>query len=852
MFYINRLDNTTWSMPVEPPRDGIHEIRITTPQFDEGTKEYQLASIINSVFHETISQIDRASLKHGVVVESQTEPVQGTWLVSSKKNEWVVSMLFWRSVDWILQKIPLTHSIASQKIVTVYARNISHHPCKKLIQNVICSANRVFDSKKLHADIETMTLPLSRSIEDQLHMPLFADPFSQLAATCLQTAENNFVMETDHRGRYRYVIDGTSLRLKKITASNPSPEEVEENRAAIRFYQRFLLLEFGSEFVDQWCLSYKINFSEMVQKGLPLYPDHVFKCNIGANNIELRYVETLWAKLQTIVKKNSNPTLEEYAELLSVRVLRKLKERCVTLNSLVSYLTPRIAPYADRSIRDVPPKVCEEIITLFWPTPAERDLSFTGRKIAHMAIQGCHTMGDPDTPNPCRDLFELQQIFSDLSDQRDLQPYLELVSHVVSKKTLFRPTPQEESSWHVGLLIPGPTSQESGPSWYVNDKFMNDKRGNVNWGLAPVSRTTSLPAIVVYRSTASDRNAFSSTDSLLDDANPFGPPIMWDPDRGYSKEKKYITERTIPLWVALLLTAQRMRDHRERLLTQACAVFAEYIHQNARAREEQIMPIIKELLEKKQFDALEQQFAKHSAEFQERPDDKLRQKVILTGHSLGGANCEFAMYYHFVHHKRVPLPNCKAMCVAFDPPAIGSAQDRAFMAYGRIYREVFDLLNISIDTHIQCEYGDPIPDGGQSHLATTAYDTQDTWLHPTIRIFRPSENAEALSMTTLPTHGRRTATAVEGKDYSQTPLTPADLAEFDHAIWLSRRIRQVFGNKFLLSPKINECGRRILGGLMYIPLRIRRLFDYQPIDPEHDDVVALEYPKSQCVRGRLL
>ena len=844
---ITRLDDTTWSMVLAPPQDGIQEIRITTPESAEGSAAYQLASIIATVFQSI--RPDRAVLKQGVVVESSA---QGTWLVSSQKNEWITAMLFRRATTWILQWIPFTHTISPSKIITVYTRNISHHPCKMIIQKVLCATSHMDSSPPPSADIESLSLPLPTTLEEQVHAhKLFDDPFTRLAATCLQTTEKDFVMEVDHRGQYRFVRSENALQLRKIPSTPPSPAEQEENRAVVQWYYRFLLLEFGKSFVDQLSLSYNIHFDEMIAKGLPLYPDHVFKCNVGANSIELLHVEALWAALQTIVKEKRCLTLEQYAKLLSVRVLRKLLERCESLDNLVPYLTTRLSRYADKPFRSVPQEVIHEIITLLWPTPQEQDLSMTGRKITHCAIQGCHTMGDPRIPNPCRDFFELEQTFQDLSNQTRRQDYLELVSHIVTKKTLFRPTPFEENSWHIGLLIPGPTLQGA-PTWYVNDKFMNDKQGNINWGFAPVSRMSHDPAIIAYRSTASDENAFSSTDSILDDANPFGPPIMRKPELGYPYEKEYVKTRTIPLWVGLLLTAQRSPRNQERLLGEACDEFAEYVQKNAPERLPEIMPIIQKMREEKQYAALFKELQRQADEFRELPDDKYKQfqDVVATGHSLGASNSEFALVHFMVHNKRLLLPGHKACCFAFDPPAIGNDHDREFMAYGRKHKEVLTTLGITFETNMQMEHGDPVPEGGGSHPGTTGYDkARDSWLVPHIRIFRPLETAQALSMTTLTTHGRRIATAREGEDYTLEHLTPADLAEFDHSWFLRGRVRQLFGYRVLVSPRISEIARKTIGCIIYPALCVRAWYDYQPFQ---GDVVALQYPQSTIIRGPLL
>ena len=311
-----RLDDTTWSTTITPLQSGIGEIRITTPPFDTGTKAYRLASIIRDLIQEKLPHIDRATLQRGFVVTNASGPLKGTWFVSSRKNESAISMVFHRVVTSIAQWIPFTRTIPSEKIVTLYVQELPDRSSRNFVGKMMCAAQLAARPEQKEAFV--LPPPLPTCLEEQLRDQLFRDRYTLLATTSLQKEERDFVMEVGHRGQRRYVIEGGVLLL--ATAGRSTPEARAQNQTAWASYRRFLELEFGKEFVEYIRVAYNIDFAEMEEKGLPLYPDHVFKCNIGANYIELGHVERLWSVMKALAQ---HPPLapERYAEQLSLRVL---------------------------------------------------------------------------------------------------------------------------------------------------------------------------------------------------------------------------------------------------------------------------------------------------------------------------------------------------------------------------------------------------------------------------------------------------------------------------------------------------------------------------------------------------
>jgi hypothetical protein len=850
-----RLDNRTWSVPIPENADGIDEIRVVPPPGEESFDAYAIALLAQGVLKNYASSFSHETLRRGIVIENITpkSTVQGVWHMSSLDTKWTV----WRIVDIVYRRVkqwfPMTRVVPRRNIVTVTAHKISDHVNKALFRHVICKSRYIVDNAQLPVKIETLKMALPPTIREYLATPAYADPFTRLATICLETVERDFVMEADHRGQYRYVVDDGVLRLAtvrslppsaeepdKLRVLPPSAQEQEENRRAVQAYQQFLLKEYGEQRVAQIELMNNIHFDEMRRQGLPLYPDHVFKCNVGANNIECGHVQAVWEALCSVTGQAMSE--DEYVQRLSGRVVRKLLDRCGTIDKLPEYIAT-LTEQRFPSISDGSPELFNEIVTLVWPTDDERDRSYTGRKIRHLAIMGSHTMGTSYIANACRDDFELQHIFSDLVDPQWWHFY-ELMAHVVSKKSLFRQTPPDGTPWHVGLLIPGPNG-----CWYKNSFFLDDNAGNVNYVAVPAcSRAktpegTLPPLIKFWRSTASDGNAVSWLDSIEADFNPFASPCLLNPNRGYPYEKQHITDRTIPLWVGLLLTASgALTSRRVDFATKAYKEFIQYLHDEKISREQEVLDALAALCERGDAETLIQALMTQADSLKELPDHKIQQPLVFTGHSLGGSNCQLGTYFFLCHHKRLPLPNQDFVCFSCNGPAIGNDQDRQFMEFGRTYRDVFSFLHSSIHVYHQFERGDVVPKAGGSHLGTNdPCSDDDVWLKTHMYVFSPlDETARALSITTCVTHGRRIGTAQLGRDYSLSYITPSELASFDHAYILQGRIREIFGYRLLLSPKLTEIGRRILGTILYLPLRaLDAVIGRHPPNPDEHNVVAL-------------
>jgi hypothetical protein len=493
------------------------------------------------------------------------------------------------------------------------------------------------------------------------------------------------------------------------------------------------------------------------------------------------------------------------------------------LDRLIGDLIPDHIPH-------LMPEQFNALVQMIWPANDVIERALTGRKIEHLAICGYKTMGSPNESDASRDLFELMQIFPDLQKCEDWDNFYELLAHVAVKKSLFREYtgPNKNPVWRTGVLIPAPQTEKGEPRWFCVCKVSDDGEGNLNYILLPAAKGyrhehTPLPMIHLYRSTNSDRNAIDSIGSIENDFNPEGAPGSLGETTPRNMKGGFFFNRTIPLWVGYYLYAQNQ------VLQQAEPYFRKSLE------ELELELNSREFVEKEKLDAIARLKGSHNVleiraflqsfaeKERELPKFKRGQDLVFVGHSLGGALAQYGIHYFGPSSKRIPCPGYNFICRSYNGPATNTSTDREFMAFGREHKEIIRGLGQHWKIFHQFEYGDFVPEAGESHLGTDHYrlDDQD-WIDVHIQIFRPLESAHALPITTCPTHGRRIGEAAMDFDYQLTVLTPKDLSEYDHAWVLSGNLKALFGYRILLSPTLTEIMRRSIG---VISLPVMHLFN---------------------------
>ncbi len=874
-----RLDNSTWSYDCEALQNAdLKEIRVSVNDV-QAEHAFTIANCVATIFEQNPSNITLESLSKGIDIritkENVSHPIHGKWTIAAKKTQ----ASWYQSFSSIF---PFLRTITPKNIVEVTVSKAPESVWNKvssLFSSTIACEHAKISKKIFQKPIETQL-----SWEKSVCIDGFLDPFTELATKCLTTVEPHFVMEQAHTGSWRFAFNPQkdTLLLKKISCNTLNKEELqeyqEENRAVVTYFKNYLENEFGPWFVSFLAENYDINLKKMADEGLPLYPDHVSKCNIGVQNIEISHADQLLQKLRAFnerLQTDLNPNhssitlsnafqtvMTEGSIAFSHREIRGLLRQVqnhksfesreeITLVDIQEYLHDLLQESSEVVLTNTSSRICSQIISMLVATHEERERAFTGRKIRHLSIMGFHTMGNKQIACSARDMFELLHIFPDMQKKQEWPDYYELLGHVVAKKSLYRKSPKlhpedKEEKWHVGLILPSPTSSTGETRWYYNNEFVDDGCGNVNYMILPVCNKCEgmrhpEPAIKFYRSTASDHNAMNWQDSLQADLNPYGSPGSLNPDVSYRYEKEVFHKRTIPLWVAYGMAAFKLLEEYDKLeegsytatstkttideyLTKSVSTLTTYFDTFYPREKQTYLPYIEQLLKERKYKELQECIAWIANKYDELPQNKIAQNMAFVGHSLGGGLAQFSTYFFGTRVDRIPLPGCFFTCYSSDGPAIDTDKDTAFMNFGRSNKKLLELLGQKWKIFHQFEYGDFVPQAGGSHLGTNGYDKKEdaSWLDFRARVFRPLPTAEALSITSAPTHGRRIGTATSGKDYVTTNLTAGEVYQFDHSYFLNGSLANVFGYVLLRSPKVTEQVRQLAAKLLY---PVNRLID---------------------------
>ena len=768
-----RLHESLWSYSCVGKRESaVYEIRLQTPHWVGAEKAYRLA-------HFATQHLDQAQfqLRCDLTFETADSELAGRWKIVWQKEN---LKLFYRILQWF----PFTRMIPSKKVAHIHILPAD--------QSTEKSAK---GRPQTYAKLPYKALQPAHSLVERLFSLSFTDPFTRLATLAFQTVETVFQAERKIKGSFRFILDDEGTLHLVPVALVPSEKEKEENKKAVKAFRDFAVSEYGKDNVRYLEQAYGFYFSQMIEKGEPLYPDHIFKTNIGANTFLLSHIEAFYEKL---VKVHAMRKLDP--DEFSVRELRGIVRKVTSPKELLNLLGKKPPP----SFKQLSCEQASNIISIFMPTAEERELAYTGRKIRHRAIWGWSEDDECQRENPAADLFELLHLFSDLETSK-VEHYYELIAHVVAKKNLFASyIVDDKIVIFPGLLMPAPHSDDGIKRWYYSETLVSDQEGNFNYVLLGASPAFDLPMIKLYRNTVSECNNIDWLGSIKADLNPYGSPGPLNPDKASNYEKADIESRSLALWVGYLVLYQKLKEQDEkRALVALRYALVEYM----------CASFVKE--------ALPQLFGKEAiyrfllAEAEQRgemPHQKIVSDIAFVGHSLGATLSE---YYLAKTPNRIPLPGHSFICYSANAPAIDDALDIAFMEFGRKHKALFKALNSHYKIIRQFEYGDIFVQGGGTHLGTSGYRDDDAlWLEEQNYVFKPHDEAESLAITTLPTHGRRMGGAIQDKDYTLIPISPSELYEFDHAWWLSSDLQKIFGFRILQSPELTERFRKLVGRLM--------------------------------------
>lgn len=362
----------------------------------------------------------------------------------------------------------------------------------------------------------------------------YQDPFTALAAWSFQHYEQDFYCQDFKKpedSSYRLIKNGDLLQLVQQTSPLATQENMQAGSKA--FLDQCLFLH-GKDKVDYISYHYRLDLENVSE----LTPEHIYRFNIGTTNREIQGAEEFSKEIQKMVLSNetsfANSSLPRFT-------IRKLEESFKDLSSLLKEYPLLLKPCDQWDLNTL--NQCQKWI---YPSDEELEKAYTGRKIAQM-IQSSYTTAGLDEFKPWVDQQELTQISKNLSQASSWESYLELLSHVVAKKHLARQHPQDK--YRVGALIPAPPAAKGGPvRWYKVTGFTTNRHIH-GYTLEAAYQDTTLPAIKLYRSTASSPAALNSSGSLETDFSHINSPGYTGVRMLDQYDREFFDKRSIPLWV---------------------------------------------------------------------------------------------------------------------------------------------------------------------------------------------------------------------------------------------------------------------------------------------------------------
>lgn len=297
-----------------------------------------------------------------------------------------------------------------------------------------------------------------------------------------------------------------------------------------------------------------------------LTPEHVYRFNVGTTNVEFQDIDECKTALrqaleETLDAPKETPLKEACYKKMPFEMLRKLiqalkkneEEKIVTLEDFRNWMDSKEDGF--NSSEDF-----NELVSILMPSQEELERSYTGRKIYGMIKSAYSTAGDKSY-KPWVDQQELVQIRKEIEECPSQEAYHEILSHVVVKKHLARR--HQSEGYRVGALIPAPPLNPGGdPRWYSVTSCVSN--GYIySYTLESPIHDPTLPALKLYRSTASSQAALFSEMSVINDFNHINSPGIMGIKMIEDYEKGFFHRRTIPLWVGYHhMGSQKLKENK--------------------------------------------------------------------------------------------------------------------------------------------------------------------------------------------------------------------------------------------------------------------------------------------------
>ena len=340
-------------------------------------------------------------------------------------------------------------------------------------------------------------------------------------------------------------------------------------RDALNRYRAFLASEYGEEKLARMEHFLKINLLEMAIKNEPLTPEIVYRFNVATSLIEIQSVRALWTTLQKISEKPKSeklmPAIAAQLPLFEQRGLVQLlgkKAEDLTIEDLKKW-----SAEAKKSGREI-----DRTMEIYKMDAVDRDRMYSGRKIFE-PITTDYTTADYGERKVHVDLQELSQIVEEheydenrpISEEQKEAAFYERLMHIVAKKELVIAHPTQEMS--VGMMIPGRPHPDGSRQWYSVTGCTRTLYGKCSYTLEPTSTKSTLPPILLHRSTFTNEDV----SSVRNDFNPLSGPGYEGFSLAAKYENNFVKNYTIPAWVGYAHWAAKdlTHDHAKERLEKA-------------------------------------------------------------------------------------------------------------------------------------------------------------------------------------------------------------------------------------------------------------------------------------------
>lgn len=386
--------------------------------------------------------------------------------------------------------------------------------------------------------------------------PSFHDPFTELSALAFQKYEKEFISK-DYFDPLRCDFclikkDGKLILVNK----NSSLVTPRAARAAIKHYREHLMAHYGKEKIAYIEHLYELDINGSQR----LTPEHIYRMNLGVTNLEFQDVDDFLVKLNELRRVLDSMPAERLQETSLKQFLFESPRLTGTeMKGLYRFLQDDSLQALSDWLQQVPetekseelsPDTFRQLHEILAFNPAELRKAYTGRKIFGV-IRSFYSNAEMKQYKPWIDQHQHTQSLKELARSSSMESYYEKLSHITSKIHYAKEHPTE--GFRVGALIPAPPLNAGGPlRWYKIAHCASNSYGIFTFTLEPASKDSSLPAIKLFRSTASASYAMHGGASpWKNNFSPYNSPgHQGRLKRGFERyDYEFIDRHTIPLWM---------------------------------------------------------------------------------------------------------------------------------------------------------------------------------------------------------------------------------------------------------------------------------------------------------------